>query len=219
MQDVSSSQGRYRVAREGGEVYSRLGLIALVLFSSLLFVPKIGLTADQPDAVANGICMRALNMLYEQTDAHFHKGEYNHIINLCRIDVQGDPHNLEAYANSSWLLWSMDRDKEAVEFLLQGLKANPNTYYMYDELGSYYYFRRKDYAKSISYYEQASACKDCPALTLHMLAHAYQKNGQLQEAKSTWERVLAMKNDPNHDIAKHNLQEVEQLLAKQNRVN
>ena len=124
------------------------------------------------------------------TDMHFHKGEYNHIINLSRMAVAANPDDVDMYSDAGWLLWSMNRDGEAVALYDQGIKANPDSYYMLDEMGHYYYNRKKDWPKAISYYERAAAKPDCSEITLHMLAHAYEKNKQLDKALATWKRVL-----------------------------
>src|SRR5258708_7042806 len=54
--------------------------------------------------------------LWHQTDEHWHEGEYNHIVNLCRVVAAARPNMMDAYANAGWLLWSMDKDEDAVAF-------------------------------------------------------------------------------------------------------
>jgi tetratricopeptide (TPR) repeat protein len=124
------------------------------------------------------------------TDMHFHKGEYNHIVNLSRMTVGALPSDVDMYADAAWLLWSMDRDDEAIALYEQGIKANPNSFYMLDELGHYYFNRKKDWPKAVAYYERAAAKPDRNEITLHMLAHAYERNKQLDKALDTWKLVL-----------------------------
>jgi tetratricopeptide (TPR) repeat protein len=144
------------------------------------------------------------------TDMHFHKGEYNHIVNLSRMAVAANPSDVDMYADAGWLLWSMDRDAEAVALYEQGIKANPNSYYMLDELGQYYYNRKKDWPRAITYYERAARKPDCSEITLHMLAHAYERNKQLDKALATWERVLKH-NDAGP--ARVNYDRIKKLMA------
>ena len=132
--------------------------------------------------------------LWEQTDAHFHQGEYNHVVNLSRIMVQAEPQRVEAYANSAWLLWSTDRNAEAIAFLKQGLNANPNSYYMYDELGAHYFSRLHDPKTAIPYYEKAASFR-CPYATLHALANCYEKTDQWVKSVATWERAAKFRED------------------------
>jgi len=119
------------------------------------------------DAIAGAV----FDNLVEVTDMHFHKGEYNHIVNLSRMIVGARPQNVEVYADAAWLLWSMNRDAEAVALNQQGAEANPHTYFMFDELGQYY-TRKRDWPHAVEYYEKAAACSDCPDMTVHGLAHA-----------------------------------------------
>ena len=161
---------------------------------------------------ADAINDAVLASLAEITDLHWHKGEYNHIINLDRMIIAGRPDHLDAYANAAWLLWSMNRDAEAVALYQQGLKANPKTAFMYDELGHYYYNRKKDYATAIRYYEKAVTFDDCPDFTYRMLAHSYERNKQLDKALAAWQR--AVEKFPESQPAKNNLNRVKQLVEQ-----
>ena len=150
---------------------------------------KITLYPASAQETADAILADSLGLIYDQADEHFHQGEYNHIYSLCRIVVQGDPHNVEAFGNSAYLLWSSDRSDEAVAFLKQGIKANPNTYYMYDELGAYYWLHFKDAVSAIPYYEQAIKY-DCPFFsTWNSLARCYEKVNAWDKAVEAWRKA------------------------------
>ena len=151
-------------------------------------------TGFAQQGVADAILTDVIDELWNQTDEHYHHGEYNHVINLHRIIVQAEPSRVESYANSAWLLWSTDRSEEAVAFLKQGLQANPKNYYMYDELGAHYFLRLKDPKTAISYYEKAVQFP-CPYPTLHSLANCYEKTGQWTEAVKIWERAAKDRRD------------------------
>jgi tetratricopeptide (TPR) repeat protein len=187
-------------------------VFGILSFSKSSAASTNGTSAVNTTAIA--IDRMVLDKLWLQTDRHFEEGEYHHCINLSRIIVQGDPHNLDAYANSAWLLWSMDQDKDAVKMLLQGVQANPKTYFMYDELGLYYFMRKKDYAESVHYYELAEKCADCTPLSLHGLAHAYEKNGQLEEARDLWQKLSEMSTDQTRAAAQMNLKRLDALIQK-----
>jgi tetratricopeptide (TPR) repeat protein len=159
--------------------------------------------AAQAESIADDIT----NDLIVLSDAHWHKGEYNHVVNLLRMVVAGQPDNVEIYGNAGWLLWSMNKDPEAVALYEQGIKANPNTYYMYDELGFYYFNRKKDYLKAIQYYSQAAKLSDVKPGSLHLLAHAYERTGQMKLCLETWERAVKMPG-PENAAAKVNLTRV-----------
>ena len=145
-------------------------------------------------AVADNIVAGVMEDLWEQTDEHFHQGEYNHVVNLSRVIVQAEPKRVEAYANSAWLLWSTDRNADAIAFLKQGLNANLNTYYMYDELGAHYFSRLHDPKTAIPYYEKAVTFA-CPYSTLHALANCYEKTDEWAKSVATWKRATKFKDD------------------------
>jgi tetratricopeptide (TPR) repeat protein len=165
------------------------------------------------EQVANAILADTLSKLDAQTDVHFHEGEYDHIINLYRIIVEGDPKNMSAYENAAYLLWSTDRNPQAIEFLKQGIKNNPDIYYMYDELGNHYWLRNKDPKNAITYLRQAVQ-HTCPPTTWHSLANCYEKLGLLEQAVKAWERAAKY---PNNSIAKIRLQRAKSELDQHNR--
>lgn len=150
-------------------------------------------TASQEELV-DAVLGDALNQMWVQADAHGHQGEYNHFINLSRIVVQGDPHNMEAFSTSSYLLWSTGRNEEAEAFLKDGIAANPSSFYMYDEMGLYWFIERKNPIAAIPYYEKAVKF-DCPMVTLHSLANCYEKAGQWDKAVATWSKATLYTND------------------------
>lgn len=169
--------------------------------------PGVASTPANVDGVVDDV----LNRLWVVTDEHWHKGEYNHIINLNRLIVAGQPNRVDAYANSGWLLWSMDRDEEAVSIYELGVKANPDTFFMYDEMGMYYADRKKDWAKALPWYEKAGAFPDCPMATLHMLAHAYEHTGDQDKALKVWERAAAI---PGDTVAIRQVERIKAARAK-----
>ena len=144
---------------------------------------------------ADAILADSLGQIFERTDSHWHKGEYNHAVNLCRIVVQGDPHNVEAYGNAALLLWSTDRNDQAIAFLQQGIQANPKTYALYDEMGNHYWLHLKDANTAIPFYEKAVKF-NCPWPTWHSLAHCYEKTKQWDKAVSAWEGAARFTDDP-----------------------
>ena len=160
-----------------------------------LVTPITKLYPVSSQQAADSILADSLGHLFEQGDAHFEKGEYNHTINLNNIIVQGDPHNMEAYGNSAYLLWSTVRHDEAITVIKLGIKANPNTYYMYDEMGNLYSLYLKKPASAIPYYEQATKYKDCYFLSWNSLAHCYEKTNQWDKAVSAWETAAQYMNN------------------------
>ena len=150
--------------------------------------PTTFYTPQGQQQMADAILTDALDQLGAQADEHYEHGEYNHTVNINRILVQGNPRNVEAYADAAHLLWSTGQNDAATAFLKQGLAANPDSYYMYDELGVHFLLRLKDYPNAVSYYEQAVKYP-CPFFTWSNLAHSYEKLNQWEKAVTTWEKA------------------------------
>lgn len=161
-------------------------------------------------SVADAIAGDVLRELYTAADEHFHKGEWNHMLNINQIIIEGDPHDMETYANNAYYLWSSDRDAQAIATLKRGIKANPDDYYMYDELGQYYNLHHKDYKTALIYYEKAIKFK-CPFVTYHGLAFCYDKTGQLEKAVDAWDKASRY---PGDRVALVNLKRARERLAQ-----
>jgi tetratricopeptide (TPR) repeat protein len=184
--------------------------------------PTAFYTPEGQQQIADAILTESLDQLWSQADTHFDKGEYNHSVNLYRIVVQGDPRDVEAFSDGAYLLWSTGQNDAATAFLKQGLAANSDSYYMYDELGAYYYMRIKDYPKAISYYEQAIKYT-CPFFTWTNLAHSYERVDQWDKAVQTWEKasnfvggdgISAQTARSNSGMIQHNLNRARAELAR-----
>jgi len=79
--------------------------------------------------------------------------------------------------------------REGVRFLKKGIAANPERYDLYFELGWTYYHKGKEYAEAVRYFEKAIKFNH-PDFVDDCLAHAYEKNGQIDKAIQQWEYVL-----------------------------
>lgn len=185
----------------------RKGLIALGLMVTAM--PGF---AQSSERVADAVVDQVISYLYVQTDRHWHKGEYVHLVQLNKMVIAAWPQFTAPYVDSAWLLWSMDRDDEAVALYDQGIAANPDTYEIYYEKGFYLINRRKDFASAIPLLQQAVSKKDCDPIVLHTLAHAYEKIGQLQKALETWNRAADNPANQGRAAAKANRDRVQRLI-------
>jgi tetratricopeptide (TPR) repeat protein len=188
--------------------------------------PTAFFTPEGQQQIADAILTEVVDQLSDQADAHFDNGEYNHSVNLCRIVVQANPRRVDAFGDAAYLLWSTGQNDAAITLLKQGLAANPSGYYMYDELGAFYYFRLKDSSNAIKYYEQAVKYPDCQVFTWTGLAHSYEKLNQWDKAVQAWEHASNFVGDKtiaaqvarsNSDMIKHNLTRAKAELAKHQR--
>lgn len=78
--------------------------------------------------------------------------------------------------------------KQGVQFLKKGVTYNLNKYDLYFELGWTYYHKGKDYPNAVRYFEKATKHPH-PDYVDDVLAHAYEKNGQISQAIKQWEYV------------------------------
>lgn len=137
------------------------------------------------DAIFN----RMLDDCNLQMDSWWHDGQHEHLINMTYFAIAFDPRNVSLYENAGWLLWSSDRDDEAVALYQRGVRNNPDVYDMYYELGQYYYIRKKDYASARKYLEQAIQYP-CQWFVWNTLGHVYARLGERDKAIETWQELL-----------------------------
>lgn len=132
--------------------------------------------------------------LWETDDVFWHRGEYERCIAATRLITQIDPHDIDAYDSTAWLMQNQLRDDEAEAFLLEGLKNNPDTYDMYFNLG-YFCYMHERFEESVTYLEQ-SAGFGAPIIPVwHLLAHAHELAGRPDESLSIWLQMEALELD------------------------
>ena len=175
---------------------SLAGLCILIVPASAMSSPTAG--ASRAEAIADDV----MNRLWDQIDPHFHKGETMHILNLNTMIMAGRPHRVEAFANQGYLLWGLGRESEAVTVFEEGMRKNPNSWFLFDDVAQYWLVHRKDYNKAIRYYEKAVTMPGATMFTSHGLARAYEKAGRVDQAVKLWTRLAENPNDP---AAKANL--------------
>jgi hypothetical protein len=149
--------------------------------------------------VINGRDLSALSVdeLWTISDEYWHDGDYESCIKIHRRIVQMEPTFTEPYGVAAWLLWSMGRKEEAVDFLKQGIAANPEVSDVYAELGQHYLLREKDAAAAIPWLEKAVQFEH-PSTVDRSLAHAYRKVGRYSESVAVWERLRQKEPNPLH---------------------
>lgn len=79
--------------------------------------------------------------------------------------------------------------KNGISFLKKGIAYNPDRYDLYFELGWTYYHKGNDYPNAVRYLEKAIKFPH-PEYVDDVLAHAYEKNGQIDLAIKQWEKLL-----------------------------
>jgi len=169
-----------------------------------------GYSQDQVD----GIIGASVDELWVKTDYYWHRGDYPRIIALDRLIVEADPTFMEPYSVGGWLMES-DGDLAGAEaFYRLGVANNQDSSYMYYNLGVFYFNTVKKYAEAVNTLQQGAKKKDADINDWRMLAHAYEKNHQLNEALDTWKTIKH--KWPDGSAVDHNLARVERLIETTN---
>ncbi|MDX1931090.1 MAG: tetratricopeptide repeat protein [Capsulimonadales bacterium] len=141
-------------------------------------------------------------LLWVRSDSLFHSGNYDGILPLIRLITWLDPNWLDPYATGAWHLTYnfTDTDQRSdrrylpagVALLNEGIKNNPDLFDLYKEKGWLYYDKFKNFEESAKAY--ADGMNHNPDVTQigHALAHAYERNGQLDEAEKAWETAIEL---------------------------
>jgi tetratricopeptide (TPR) repeat protein len=111
---------------------------------------------------------------------------------------------------AAYLLYSMDKDEDAIELFRAGMAANPRNYDLPHEFGMYYYHRHK-WELAAEQFEKAVAL-GAPAVMQHMLPNALERAGRLEEALQRWREIL--KRYPGDPIAKRHIERLTQETGK-----
>jgi tetratricopeptide (TPR) repeat protein len=149
-------------------------------------------------------------LLWDGTEEYWHTGRWDEAIRLCRQIVQIDPAFVEAYNGAAWMLWSMDRDEEAIELYEAGVAANPNRYEVFHDFGMYYYHRHKWDEAAEQFRESVEA--DAPMYYQHMLPNSLERGGRLAEALAEWRALL--ERFPDDPIAKRHIEALKEQLGE-----
>ncbi len=139
--------------------------------------------------------------LWEANDYYWHRGDFERCIALLRLITELDPHDTEAFANASWLMWNAGRECEAEAFLKLGIEQNRTVDDLYFELG-FFYYRAERFADAVEPLRTAVKL-DPHVRTWHLLAHALERSGNTQEALQIWREREKLEPDspvPNIQI-------------------
>jgi tetratricopeptide (TPR) repeat protein len=144
-----------------------------------------------------------------EADWWWHAGDYDQVIRANQVVTFLDPHAVEQYTNSAWLLWSMGRVPEALAEYRRCITANPRNPHGYFYLGEYF-VEHKQIAEAEPYLKQAVALAPQDARFRRSLAHVYEKLGKLKEALEEWDAIL--KDNPTDGAAIQNRARVQAAL-------
>lgn len=175
-------------------------------------------------AFAFGLQELAADFLWLTMNHHYLEQHFAKMIPYLRTITWIDPHFLKAYRLGAWnFIYNMTVEADSlfqkemykragIALLEQGIQNNPDSYELYFELGWTYYQKLRQYDLAIKYFSLARKYERPPYVD-RMLAHAYEKNGQLLEAWKLWRELLKDKGQKNfRDDIKKNIDRLEKRL-------
>ncbi len=150
--------------------------------------------------------------LWVRAETFFHSGQYEAIVPIVRLVTWLDPHNIDVFTTGGWHLGynfvdsSQKSDKRylaaATGLLKEGIRANPNRWDLYFELGWTLYNRKmEDYENAIKYIGEAckydgvdintGAVQPRPEFVDRMLAYMLERAGDYEGTIKQWEKARA----------------------------
>ncbi len=157
-----------------------------------------------------GMQQAVAGLLWIRADEFFHEGDYDAILPVVRMVTWLDPHALDVYITGAWhLAYNFTDSSErsdrryipaAQALLEEGYKNNPEIYDIPFEIGWQASDKIKDYTRAEKWFKIASTLKaadekgelkkEAPAFVKHMLAHAFARQGRIDESIKVWDECL-----------------------------
>jgi tetratricopeptide (TPR) repeat protein len=121
---------------------------------------------------------------------------------LLDITTYLDPHLLVAYEFGANFLAPRPPDgagqpQQAVQLVERGIRANPDAWRLYYNLGFIYYFEIKDYSKAAQAFERGSHTPNAHPFLKILAANMAQHAGEIPMARMLWITTYESSNDKN----------------------
>jgi len=147
--------------------------------------------------------------LVVESDRYWHQGNYAQCVRCNEAIIFLDPHFVEQYGSSAWLLWSMGLTDRATAILRQGLAANPEDWQMWFDTG-YQYMLLQDHATAARFLRRAVEL-GAPSPQNHQYCHALEKCGHPDQALAAWQDLK--QRFPDDPIPARQIERLQALLA------
>jgi len=102
---------------------------------------------------------------------------------------------------------------DAEAYYKEGVDNNPDHSYMYYQLGFFYFNTKHDYPMALREFKNDVKTPDAEANDWKMLAHPYERTGQIDQAVSVWK--LIKQRFPTAPAVDYNLNKDLKLQAAQ----
>ncbi len=154
--------------------------------------------------------------LVQLADEYWHDGHHYKTMALMFVLIEYDPTDVENYAGLGWLLDSYGDTRRAFAVYERGLRANPDRYDLYYEIG-FWYHQKRQYERAQPYLEKAVTFPNVPTVVWKTLAHNYERLGDLEACLKAWEKAKQL--DPNDGAIDLNMNRVRQKLEESKKSN
>jgi Tfp pilus assembly protein PilF len=148
-------------------------------------------------------------VLWIGIDGYWHEGDWEACLRLNKEIVALDPQFVDAWTSAAWVLWSNDRDKEAVEVYKEGIEANPDSPDLYFDYG-FFLRNRKRFDEAIPMFRKACE-KGATKAQQHMFPNTLEEAGRKAEALKEWRKLL--ERFPEDAVAKGKIGRLEEELG------
>jgi tetratricopeptide (TPR) repeat protein len=137
------------------------------------------------------------DLLWIRADEYSHRGQWYKLLPLFKMVTFLQPKFITAWSVGGWHMTfnlhfhSQTSEKKAkwlkegIKFLKEGILNNPDQYELYFELGWVYFYKLMDYPNAIRYLKRATSFPH-PQYVEHLLAYAFERNKQFDEALIVW---------------------------------
>lgn len=158
---------------------------------------------------------KAYQYHHAKSDYYFHKGNYPEMLYHLQQKVKYNPKDVNTWSDLGYYYWSLgvDDKKRGLEFkdkafrlLMQGLRANEESFFMWDEVGRFFIYSHKDYISALPFLAEAIKRPDCTSPTYHSLAEAYVAKNDFKSAIETLGKCL--NKFPDDALAKRKLNDL-----------
>ena len=160
-----------------------------------------GLSGDQLFFALAGFREMVAGILWVRADTFFDEGNYDAILPIIRLVTMLDPKQIDVYATGMWHIAYNFTDEQsrsdrryipsALALGKEGALNNDYTYELFFETGWLWYHKiDDDYEYAVDWWEQASQREDMQTARKNILAMAYMRNGQLNEALGLYSSLL-----------------------------
>lgn len=154
---------------------------------------------------------------------HLGQGQEREILPWLRLSAELDPQRIDTYTVAAYWLRNLGKEKEAEEFLREGLRNNPDSYEILFELGRFYRDCQHDVKRVRNLWEQAlrkwEEQESGKAKPDHVrLAQIAVNLGRLEEEAGRFARAIelleaAKKHSPHPDALQQQIDEIRQKSA------